>query len=127
MENCNKEFYGIIVTFTNQNDRPLEIEDEVNLTLLIINRNDTNQEPRTRKYAKGYGFLSFAGNPSNKYGKQLLNNGLKALKTASKKVVHKPADVAGEFIGRKITEKKQKPVSDDVEEIIIAAENKEEI
>ena len=95
--------------------------------MLIINRNDTNQEPRTRKYAKGYGFLSFAGNPSNKYGKQLLNNGLKALKTASKKVVHKPADVAGEFIGRKITEKKQKPVSDDVEEIIIAAENKEEI
>ena len=58
-----------------------------------------------------------------------MNNGLKALKTASKKVVYKPADAAGEFIGRKIAEKivKQKPVNDDVEEIIIPAENKEEI
>ena len=28
-------------------------------------------EPRTRKYVKGYGFLSFARNLSNKYGKEL--------------------------------------------------------
>ena len=48
-------------------------------------------EPRTRKYVKGYGFLSFA----RKYKKQLLGRGLDSLKTASKKVVHN----AGEFIG----------------------------
>ena len=41
-------------------------------------------EPRTRKYVKGYGFLSFARDLSNKYGKQLLDTRLDALKTASK-------------------------------------------
>ena len=51
-------------------------------------------EPRTRKYVKGYGFLSFA----RKYKKQLLDTGLDSLKTTSKKVVHK----AGEFLGNKI-------------------------
>ena len=30
-------------------------------------------EPITRNYVKGYGFLSFARNLSNKYGKQLLD------------------------------------------------------
>ena len=40
-------------------------------------------EPRTRKYVKGYKFLSF----SRKYKKQLLDTGLDSLKTASKKVV----------------------------------------
>ena len=30
-------------------------------------------EPRTRKYVKGYGFLSFPKNLSNKYKKKLLN------------------------------------------------------
>ena len=47
-------------------------------------------EPRTRKYVKGYGLLSF----ERKYKKQLLDTGLDSLKTASEKVVHK----AGEFL-----------------------------
>ena len=38
-------------------------------------------EPRTRKYVKGYEFLSFP----RKYEKQLLDTGLDSLKTASKK------------------------------------------
>ena len=50
-------------------------------------------EPRTRKYVKGYKFLSFA----RKYKKQLLDTGLDSSKTASRKVVHK----AGEFIWNK--------------------------
>ena len=33
-------------------------------------------EPRTRKYVKGYGFLSFAG----KYKKQLFDTGLDVVK-----------------------------------------------
>ena len=53
-------------------------------------------EPRTRKYVKGYGFLSVA----RKYKKQLLDTGLDAVKTASKKVVHK----AGEVLGNKIAD-----------------------
>ena len=69
-------------------------------------------EPRTRKYVRGYGFLSFA----KKYRKQILDKGL----NASKKVVHK----AGEFIGNKIADtvtksndnfEKQEPI----EEVII--------
>ena len=53
-------------------------------------------EPRIRKYVKRYGLLSFA----RKYKKQLLDTGLDAVKTATKKVVHKP----GEFIGHKIAD-----------------------
>ena len=49
-------------------------------------------EPKTRKYVKGYGFLSFA----RKYKKQLFNKRL----DPSKKVVHK----ACEFIGNKIAD-----------------------
>ena len=44
----------------------------------------------TRKYVKGYGFLSFARNLSNKYGKHILDSpaetGINVLKTFSKKV-----------------------------------------
>ena len=44
----------------------------------------------------GYEFLSFVRNLSNKYGKKLLDTttktGVDALKTASKKLVHKTAE-----------------------------------
>ena len=67
--------------------------------------------PRTRKYVKGYGLLLF----SRKYKNQLLGTGLDAVKTTSKKSVHK----AGTFLGKKIADAitivKQEPV----EEIII--------
>ena len=35
LKSCNTEFDDIIITFTDQNGRPLEIEDKVNLTRLI--------------------------------------------------------------------------------------------
>ena len=35
LETYNTEFDEIIITFTDQNGRPLEIEDKFNLTLLI--------------------------------------------------------------------------------------------
>ena len=38
-------------------------------------------EPRERRYVKGYGFLSFARNFGNKYGKELMNT---AIKTGTK-------------------------------------------
>ena len=48
-------------------------------------------EPRTSKYVKGYGFLSFTRNMSSKYWKQLLDTstktGIDTLKTASKKII----------------------------------------
>ena len=48
-------------------------------------------EPRKRKYAERYGFLSFARKFRNKYGKKFMDTatetGIDASKTASKKVV----------------------------------------
>ena len=41
-------------------------------------------EPRTRKYVKGYGFLSFGRNLSNKYIKQLMDNAIKKRKVLQK-------------------------------------------
>ena len=34
-------------------------------------------KPRERRYVKGYGFLSFARNFGNKYGKILMNTAIK--------------------------------------------------
>ena len=34
-------------------------------------------EPREKRYIKGYGFLSFAINFGNKYGKTLMNTAIK--------------------------------------------------
>ena len=85
-------------------------------------------EPRERRYIKGYGFLSFARNFGNKYGKKLMNTAIKtgtnfnskygkkltdtAIKTgkdfatiAGKKIVHKTAEATGDLIGNKIAEK----------------------
>ena len=86
-------------------------------------------ELRTRKYVKGYRFLSFARNLSNKYRKKLFDTGLNSLKIASKEVVHK----TGEFLGNKIADAVAK--SDDhkvvktkpAEEIIIPPGKREEI
>ena len=59
--------------------------------------------PRTRKYVKGHGFLSFA----RKYKKQLLDKEL----DASKKVVHK----AGEYLGIEIADEVTKSKDDNIE------------
>ena len=53
----NTEFDEIIITFTIQNDRPLEIEMTRFSNLAM---KQCSIEPRTRKYVKG--FLSFAKN-----------------------------------------------------------------
>ena len=72
----NTESDDTAITFTDQNGRSLEIDKKVSLKMLIKNRNDTrySTEPRAKiKYAIGYGFLSFARNLSNNYGKKLLD------------------------------------------------------
>ena len=70
-------------------------------------------EPRTRKYVRECGFLSFGRRLSDKYGKQLLDTnertGLDPLKTVTKKVAHKAAEATAEFIGNKIANKVIKP------------------
>ena len=90
-------------------------------------------EPRFRKYVKGYGFLSFAKNFGNKYGKTLMDTatktGMVAAKVASKRVVQKTAEATGDLIGNKIADKitsigksKEKP-----EEIYIPPEKRQQI
>ena len=58
-------------------------------------------EPRFRKYVKGYGFLSFARNFGDKYGKILMDTATKtgtdAAKTATKRVVQKTAEATGDL------------------------------
>ena len=90
-------------------------------------------EPRFRKYVKGYGFLAFARKFVNKYGKKLMDTatktGMNAAKIASKNVVQKTAEDAGELIGNKIADKitsigkpKEKP-----KEIHIPPEKRQQI
>ena len=88
-------------------------------------------EPRERKYAKGYGFLSFtknlgthaakvAKNLNNKYSQKLADSAKKtatdALKIAGKRAVQKTAeasgDLVGNFIANKITSISKKPASE---------------
>ena len=82
-------------------------------------------EPRTRKYVKGYVFLSFAG----KYKKQLMGTGPDSVKTVSKKVVYK----AGAFLGNKIADAVTRlndgkiEKQEHVEEIINPPEKRDEI
>ena len=87
-------------------------------------------EPRERRFVKRYGFISFARNFCNKYGKKLMNTAIKtgsnfnskygkkltdtAIKTgkdfatiAGKKIVHKSAEATEDLIGNKIADKIQ--------------------
>ena len=98
LKTFNSEFQGIKVWFTDQNSRPLEVEDKINSTLIVkiiwIECNFHcikmwySIKPRERMYVKGYGFLSFARNIgtyatkvaknlSNKYGQKLVDGAKK--------------------------------------------------
>ena len=95
-------------------------------------------EPGLRKHVKGYGFLSFAKNIGNKYGKKLMDTPTKtvgdAAKTASKRVVQKTAEDTGDFIGNKIADKitslgktKSKEKEKEEQEIYIPPEKRQQI
>ena len=66
-------------------------------------------EPKYRKYAQGYGFLSFARKFEDKYGKKLIDTaaktGIDSEKAASKRVVRKTAEATGDLLGNKIADK----------------------
>ena len=77
-------------------------------------------EPRDRMYVKGYGFLSFAKNNwknttkvaksmKNKHSQKLRDSAKKsttdAIKTASKRTIHKTAEATGDLIGNKNADK----------------------
>ena len=64
-------------------------------------------EPRERRYVKGYGFMSFARNFSDKYSKSLMDKGIDLsktfAKTAGKEIL--TAKATGDLIGNKIADK----------------------
>ena len=66
-------------------------------------------EPREGRFVKGYGFLSFARNFSDKYSKSLMDKGndvsKKFSKTAGKKILKETAKATGDLIGNKIADK----------------------
>ena len=62
-------------------------------------------EPRKRRYVKGYGFMSFARNFNDKYGKFLRNASKTFAKTAGKEILKETAKPTGDLIGNKIADK----------------------
>ena len=66
-------------------------------------------KPRERRYVKGYGFMSFARNCSDKYSKSLMDKGIDLsktfAKTAGKKILKGTAKASGDLIGNKIADK----------------------
>ena len=66
-------------------------------------------EPRERRYVKGYGFMSFARNVSDKYSKSLMDKGIDVSKTfaetAGKKILKETAKVTGDLIDNKTADK----------------------
>ena len=78
LKTTNAEFQSIQLWFTDQNNRPLEIEGKYytnNWVDIIKMRYST--EPKYRKYVKGYGFLSFATKFGDKYGERLMDTATK--------------------------------------------------
>ena len=61
-------------------------------------------EPRERRYVKGYGFMSFARNFSDKYSKSLMDVSKTFAKTAGKKILKETAKTTGDLIGNKISD-----------------------
>ena len=76
-------------------------------------------EPKKRIYVKGYGFMSFARNFSDRYSKSLMGKGIDVsknfAKTAGKRILKKSAKATGDLIGNKISGKIiAKPIKNDV-------------
>ena len=100
-------------------------------------------EPKYRKYVQGYDFLSFARTFGDKYSKKLMDTATKAeidaRKTTSKRAVRKTAETTGDLIGNKIAdkitslgkskskEKEKKDEIDEVEEIYIPPQTRQQI
>ena len=88
-------------------------------------------EPHYRRYVQGQGFMSFARNIGNKYGKKIFDKSLDVQKTII-------AEATGDLIGNKTADritksarnKEQKEddrIMEETQEIIIPPEKREQI
>ena len=70
-------------------------------------------EPRERRYVKGYGFMPFARNFSDKYSKSLMDKGIDVskifAKTTGTKILKETGKAAGDLIGNKIADNIRSP------------------
>ena len=111
LKTFNSEFREIKVWFTDQKSRPLEVEDKINVTIIIklYIKMRYSIEPKKRIYVKGYGFMSFARNFSDKYSKSLIDKGIDVsknfAKTAGKRILKESAKATGDLIGNRIADK----------------------
>ena len=80
LKTCNTEFDEIVITLTDQNGKPLEIEDEDNL-IFAIREKSMKQIQKT--------FIGYC-----------YKKGLDALKTYFWKIAHKTAKAKEEFTGK---------------------------
>ena len=136
----NTEFSFIEVWLTDQNSEPLEIEDNVNLTLIIgltFSKWDIQHNQNLEITLKDV-FLSFGKKLGDKYGKKLMDTatktGIDAAKTAWKRVVQKTAEATEDLIGNKIADKftslgktKSKEKEEQRKEIYISPEKRQQI
>ena len=90
-------------------------------------------DPRKRRYVKGYGFMSFARNFSDKYSKSLIDKVIDVsktfAKTAGNRILKKSAEATDDLIGNKIADRiTAKPIKNDVtNERYISTEERQEI
>ena len=99
-------------------------------------------EPSFRRYVQGQGFMSFAKNIGNKYGRKILDNSLNAdkdfAKIAGKKLLTKSVEATGDLIGNKIADritkstrnkaqKEDDRIMKETQEILISPEKREQI
>ena len=58
-----------------------------------------------RRYVKGYGFMSFAKNLGNKYGKKIMNKGMSTISKFNKIKYGKTGNELGKIAGKQILTK----------------------
>ena len=88
----NTEFSEIEIWFTDQNNNSLEIEDNVNISLIIKYKMRYSLEPSYRRFVQGQGFMSFAKNIGNKYNRKIFDKSIDVGKNMSNKYGRKTLD-----------------------------------
>ena len=92
-------------------------------------------EPSYRRYVHGHGFVSFAKNIRNKYGRKRFDKSKDFAKIAGKKVLTKSAEATGDLTGNKIVDritkstrnkaqKEDHRIMEETQEMLIPPENK---
>ena len=106
LKTTNAEFQSVELWFTDQDNRLLQIEDSVNITLILGRDYKTEilNRRKFKKYVKGFSFLSFKRKFGDKYVKKLMDTATKTwtdpTKTTSKRVVQKTIEATGDLIGK---------------------------